>query len=46
VGEGQTTAKGTVPVEVPRLWREIREDLPHREFVGIDSTMGIGVVWP
>lgn len=43
VGEGQTTRDGVHPVEVPRLWAEIREP-GSVEFVGEGSAMGIGVM--
>lgn len=44
VGEGQTTKDAAAhPVEVPRLWAEIKGER-HVEFVGPDSKMGIGVI--
>jgi len=45
-GEGQTTKDGSnMPVEVPRLWQELRGGrLETREFIGEGSTMGIGVI--
>lgn len=44
VGEGQTTKDGNAwPVEVPRLWREIRGDR-FVQFIGPGSAMGIGVI--
>ena len=44
VGEGQTTRDANAyPVEVPRLWAEIRNDRS-LEFVGAGSAMGIGVM--
>ncbi len=44
-GEGQTTKdEAALPVEVPQLWRELKEEHPHREFIAPDSTMGIGVI--
>jgi len=42
-GDGQ--AWSDMQVEVPRLWREIRDQHKHREFIGAESTMGIGVLW-
>lgn len=48
VGEGQTTKDGSaIPVEVPRLWREIKEAGDYKEiyeFIGDGSAMGIGVI--
>lgn len=48
-GEGQRSndAKSLL-VEVPRLWREIREGRRHVEFIEANNPrpMGIGVVWP
>lgn len=47
VGEGGRVRKDGLVVEVPKLWREIKETgRPCREFVGRDSVMGIGVVLP
>lgn len=44
-GEGQCQRKSLLPVEVPRLWKEIRNDFPHQEFIAPGSKMGIGVLW-
>lgn len=48
VGEGQATKDGNAyPVEVPRLWSEIKASGDYAEiyeFVGDGSTMGIGVI--
>lgn len=33
------------PVEVPRLWREIKDGYRHQEILAPDSVMGIGVIW-
>lgn len=43
-GEGQTARNGGMPVEVPRLWREIKAERDTVEFVAPQSKMGIGVV--
>jgi predicted O-methyltransferase YrrM len=47
-GDGQTTKDGRFPVEVPRLWREIKQaHARHVEYIDHDNPgMGIGVVWP
>jgi hypothetical protein len=42
VGVDQRCNKAGVPVEVPRLWSEIKTD-KCAEFVAPDSTMGIGI---
>ncbi len=42
-GEGNSSRFGRV--EVPRLWREIRNGFRHRELVGEVRGMGIGVIW-
>lgn len=45
-GSGQTSTDG-LAVEVPRLWREIKDSRPRGkivEFVGPGSTMGIGAI--
>lgn len=43
-GEGRRAMSGE-PVEVPRLWREIKaEGYECREFIGAERGMGIGVV--
>lgn len=45
-GDGQTQRRTNLPVEVPRLWSEIKaSNLRHVEFIDTDSCMGIGVVW-
>jgi hypothetical protein len=47
VGDGQTTHDfRRLPVEVPRLWRELRERFPssYCEFIASGSGMGIGVI--
>lgn len=33
------------PVEVPRLWNELKPLYRHTEIAGPDSNMGIGVLW-
>lgn len=33
------------PVEVPRLWRELKEKYRHVEIVAPDTLMGIGIIW-
>lgn len=46
VGHGEAEKVHGNPVQVPRLWAEIKASgLVTMEFVGKDSTMGIGVVW-
>lgn len=44
-GEGVRQKTTGAAVEVPRLWREIRDDYQHVEFIGPDSLMGIGALW-
>lgn len=44
-GEGQTQKTSGLPVEVPRLWRELKDQYPHVEFIDEGSKMGIGVLW-
>lgn len=46
VGRKQSTRRAGVrfPVEVPRLWAEIKDAYEHWEFVEDGSQMGIGVV--
>lgn len=44
-GIGQLQKKSHLPVEVPRLWNEIKGDYRHVEFIGDGSKMGIGVLW-
>lgn len=45
-GEGERTRDDrALPVEVPRLWRELKPAFRHVEFVGPGSTMGIGVLY-
>lgn len=47
VGEGQIEKRGGRPVEVPRLWAEIKASgLSYREFIAEGSKMGIGIVYP
>lgn len=46
-GEGQTAQNlGRDPVEVPRLWAELKLQYPtsHQEFIAPNSKMGIGVI--
>lgn len=43
-GEGVTSRKGDMPVEVPRLWSEIKAIRETVEFIAAGSQMGIGVV--
>jgi cephalosporin hydroxylase len=44
-GEGEHTKDGkALPVEVPRLWNEIKGQFEHVEFIGENTTMGIGVL--
>lgn len=48
-GEGQRSSDSkSLAVEVPQLWREIRQGRRHLEFIeaGNPRPMGIGVVWP
>jgi hypothetical protein len=46
VGEGQSEKVSNNPVEVPRLWREIKDEIPELcvEFIDAGSKMGIGIV--
>lgn len=46
VGHTQSTKKAgaRIPVEVPRLWAEIKDGYPHWEFIAPGSQMGIGVI--
>lgn len=45
-GAGLTAKSGGHPVEVPRLWAEIRaSDVRSREIIGMERGMGIGVVF-
>lgn len=45
VGEGQAEKVTHCPVEVPRLWEEIKASgLTVREFIAPESKMGIGVI--
>jgi predicted O-methyltransferase YrrM len=44
-GEGLTKDRGRLVVEVPRLWRELRAKHQHREIIGEQRGMGIGVLW-
>lgn len=43
VGEGQAEKVNNNPVEVPRFWKEVKDD-KSLEFVGKDSKMGIGIL--
>lgn len=45
-GHTQATTKNgyRVPVEVPRLWAELKQKFEHWEFVDDGSAMGIGVI--
>lgn len=43
-GDGVHQATSGDPVEVPRLWRELKDAHETVEFVGPDSVMGIGVI--
>lgn len=45
VGEGQAEKVHGNPVEVPRLWRELKAAHDHVEFVDDGSKMGIGVIF-
>jgi hypothetical protein len=42
--QGTKVAGYRIPVEVPRLWAELREGFEHWEFVDDGSQMGIGVI--
>lgn len=44
-GEGVLQKSSKLPVEVPRLWNEIKGDFRHVEIVAPGSAMGIGVLW-
>lgn len=44
-GEGQIQKSSKLPVEVPRLWNEIKSQYRHVEFIDEGSKMGIGVVF-
>jgi len=44
-GVGQTSKQGALPVEVPRLWHEIKGGFRHVELIAEHSRMGIGVLW-
>lgn len=44
-GEGQIDKSSGFPVQVPTLWREIRDDFRHVEIIGTERGMGIGVLW-
>ncbi len=45
-GTGQATHDARqLPVEVPRLWAELKPSHRHVEFIGAGSSMGIGVLW-
>lgn len=42
-GEGIKSKRG-LPVEVPKLWCEIKDHYQHTEIIGNDRGMGIGVI--
>ncbi|CAM5769781.1 class I SAM-dependent methyltransferase [Bosea minatitlanensis] len=44
-GDGVLQKSSKLPVEVPRLWNEIKGGFRHVEIVAPGSTMGIGVIW-
>lgn len=46
-GEGHSYKAhgGRIPVEVPRFWSEIKGGYRHREIIGAERGMGIGVIW-
>lgn len=44
-GEGQLQKHSKLPVQVPQLWREIKDQYRHIEFIGEGSKMGIGVLF-
>jgi hypothetical protein len=33
------------PIDVPRLWKETKQSYRHREIIGAERGMGIGVLW-
>jgi hypothetical protein len=43
-GDGQTTSDGSMPVEVPILWRELKEQFRTVEYIAEGSAMGIGMI--
>jgi len=43
-GEGQIQPTTKDVVEVPRLWNELKPHFTTKEWVGAESTMGIGVI--
>lgn len=43
VGTGQFEKVSKRKVEVPLLWNEIKQAYPVKEFIGLESLMGIGV---
>jgi hypothetical protein len=45
VGEGQAEKVHGNPVEVPRLWAELKAEHDHVEFVDAGSKMGIGCIF-
>lgn len=45
VGEGQAEKVHGNPVEVPRLWAELKVEHEHVEFVDAGSAMGIGCIF-
>ena len=46
VGDGVQDKHSKRFVEVPKLWRELKDDCRHQEFIALGSNMGIGVIWP
>jgi hypothetical protein len=44
-GEGEAEKVNGNPVEVSRLWSELKADYRHAELIGEATTMGIGVLW-
>jgi methyltransferase family protein len=44
-GEGLIDKKTGNQVEVPRLWQEIKPRFPHRELIGAQRGMGIGILF-
>lgn len=44
-GDGVVQRSSGEAVEVPRLWRELKAEFRHVEFVAEGAQMGIGVLW-
>ncbi len=44
-GHDQINKRNRHPVEVPRLWEELKPLYRHVEFIGKERGMGIGVLW-